>query len=158
MEPIYQFIKDNPKVIAWGFVFINAIWIVFTYFNKQFHDRKIERLKHSLSLEKEEFVPLIQKLTRLEELSGEAKEIATSHKSIDAKEKLLFPLNQQLDQLSGQLSKYPKLMQAIRDLNQHCSIMIQSESHAHESCSKEILAFYNAIISESKATKLTIRA
>ncbi|MCX5819510.1 MAG: hypothetical protein NT047_06325 [Deltaproteobacteria bacterium] len=82
METIYVLIQENLKYFAWAFGLVSVLWGMFLYFNKQSHDKTMENLKHSSILEQEEHLPLIRKLSELEELAGEAKEIVTSYKSV----------------------------------------------------------------------------
>lgn len=53
METIYKIISDNPGYFVWAFGIINALWVVFIYFNKKRHERELESLKHSYSLDLE---------------------------------------------------------------------------------------------------------
>jgi predicted outer membrane lipoprotein len=53
METIYKIITDNPGYFAWAFGIINALWVIFIYFNKKRHERELESLKHSYSLDLE---------------------------------------------------------------------------------------------------------
>ncbi len=53
METIYKIISDNPRYFVWAFGIINALWVVFIYFNKKRHERELESLKHSYSLDLE---------------------------------------------------------------------------------------------------------
>lgn len=156
MEVVYELIQQNPKYFAWAFGLINVLWIVFAYFNKQSHDKAMENLKYSLVLEQEEKLPLIKKLSELEAQAGEAKEIVTSYKANQQKKKMFSPIYEKLEQYAGQLSKYPQLMQSIRDLNQYCSIMIQDDPH--DSCRDDVLKYYKVLVVELENVKRSIKA
>jgi len=156
MEIVYLLIKENPKFFAWAFGFVNILRGVFVYFNKQSHDKAMENLKHALKLEQEETLPLLRKLCELEELAGEAKEIVTSYKATEHKRKQFSPIYEKLDQFAGKLSKYPELMQSIRDLNQYSTIMLQDD-HS-KSCQDDVLKFYKALINESENVKRKFKA
>lgn len=156
METIYVLIQENLKYFAWAFGLVSVLWGMFLYFNKQSHDKTMENLKHSLILEQEEHLPLIRKLSELEELAGEAKEIVTSYKSVQHKRASFSPIYEKLDQFAGQLSRYPQLMQSIRDLNHYCAIMVQDDPH--DSCRDDVLNFYKILINESENVKRDIRA
>ena len=156
MEIVYELIQKNPEYFAWAFGLVNVLWGVFVYFNKQSHDKAIEELKHSLILKQEENLPLIRKLSELEELAGEAKEIVTSYRTVQQKRELVSPIYEKLDQFAGQFSKYPQLMQSIRDLNQFSEIMVQD--NPHETCRDDVLTYYKALIIESENVKRNIKA
>ena len=156
MEIVYNFIQENPKFFAWAFGLINVLWGVFVYFNKQSHDKAMENLKHALIIKQEETVPLLRKLYELEELAGEAKEIVTSYKATDHKRKQFSPIYEKLEQFAGKLSKYPELMQSIRNLNQYCAIMV--EDNPHKSCRDDVLKFYKALINELEHIKGKLKA
>jgi len=51
MEAIYKIIQENPGYFAWAFGLINALWIAFTYFNTQRHDRDMRNLEQQLKLD-----------------------------------------------------------------------------------------------------------
>ena len=51
MELIYKIIQENPDYFTWVFCLINVLWGLFMYFNKQSHDRSIEKIKHDFSLD-----------------------------------------------------------------------------------------------------------
>ncbi|HAT2489896.1 TPA: hypothetical protein I8220_001273, partial [Aeromonas hydrophila] len=51
MELIYKIIQENPDYFTWVFCLINVLWGLFMYFNKQSHDRAIEKIKHDFSLD-----------------------------------------------------------------------------------------------------------
>jgi len=53
MQDLMLYIQNNPKIVAVMFTTINAIWIMFTYFNKKKHTREIEHIKQSLNLDLE---------------------------------------------------------------------------------------------------------
>jgi hypothetical protein len=153
MEIIYSFIQENPKIVTWAFALFNVFLGMFYFFKKQSHDKAMENIKHSLIIKKEETLPLFKKLSELEELAGEAKEIVTSYKAIENKRKQFGTIYERLDQFAGKLSKYPKLMSLIRDLNQHCAIMVQDEEDPHKSCRDDVLKFYNNLINEINNVK-----
>lgn len=154
MESIYDLIQQNPELYAWAFGLVNTLWIVFIYFNRQSHERSIERLKNSFQVKQLGIAPLISKLVELEEISGEAKEIVTSYRSTEEKKALFMPLYSKLNQLTGQLSKYPKLMQAIRDFNHFSSILVQDDPHRE--CRDEVLNFYTVLLSESDIVRHSV--
>ncbi|MBW2558836.1 MAG: hypothetical protein JRD69_08415 [Deltaproteobacteria bacterium] len=156
MEIIYELIQKNPKYFAWAFGLVNVLWGMFIYFNKQSHDKKMEKLKYSLRLKLEENLPLMKKLSELEELAGEAKEIVTSHKAKQLKREEFSSIYKKLDQLAGHFSKHPRLMQSIRDLNQYGAIMVQNDPH--DPCRDDVLNFYKTLIIESENIKRNITA
>lgn len=51
MELIYNIIKENPDYFTWVFCLINVLWGLFMYFNKQSHEKAIEKIKHGFSLD-----------------------------------------------------------------------------------------------------------
>lgn len=53
MNHVYELIQSNPAYFAWCFGIINVLWVLFTYFNKQSHDKKLASLKHDLNLDME---------------------------------------------------------------------------------------------------------
>lgn len=122
MDSIYNIVRSNPEFFTWIVGVINVLWGVFLYFNKQSHDKKMEILKYDLKIKEIETLPLIKKLQGLEELAGEAKEIAISYRSTEQKREHHSRIYEKIDKLAGQLSKYRPLRQAIRDLNHYCAI------------------------------------
>lgn len=48
MQFIYELIQENPKFYAWTFGVVNALWLLFAYFNKQRHERDLKRLEQDL--------------------------------------------------------------------------------------------------------------
>ncbi len=156
MEIIYNLIQENPEYFAWAFGIVNGLWGIFIYFNKQSHKKAMASLKHSLVIEQEINVPLVRKLSELEELAGEAKEIINSHMTIENKRERFVPIYEGLSKYAGQLSKYPLLMQAIRDLNQYSAIMVTDDPH--KSCREDVLNFYKTLIQQSEKIKDTLKA
>jgi len=53
MSVLYEIIQQNPEYFAWGFGIVNVLWGLFTYFNKQSHDKALTKLKHELNLDVE---------------------------------------------------------------------------------------------------------
>ena len=53
MNHVYEIIQSNPGFFAWVFGIVNILWILFTYFNKQSHDKNLAAIKHSLNLDVE---------------------------------------------------------------------------------------------------------
>lgn len=53
MTAIYEVIQQNPEFFAWIFGIVNVLWGLFTYFNKQSHDKALANLKHELNLDAE---------------------------------------------------------------------------------------------------------
>ncbi|WP_016957461.1 hypothetical protein [Catenovulum agarivorans] len=64
MELIFDLIQKNPDYFAWIFSLINILWLGFTYFNKQTHDKalkaiqlehekKLKSVQHDLNLDLE---------------------------------------------------------------------------------------------------------
>lgn len=53
METLYELIRNNPELFTNGFIIINALWIVFIYFNKQRHEEKLKSIQHDLNLDLE---------------------------------------------------------------------------------------------------------
>ncbi|MDO9262340.1 MAG: hypothetical protein Q7U02_00125 [Desulfosalsimonadaceae bacterium] len=116
----------------------------------------MEKLKFKLKIQELEASPLIQKLNDFIYLAGEVKEVATSYNSAERKRLARSESYEQLSKLAGQFSKYPRLMQAIRDFNNRCAIM--AEDIPHESCRDEVLEFYQVLLKESENIKLKIMA
>lgn len=156
MQTIYKIVASNPEYFIWAFGVVNVLWVIFVYFNKQSHDKAMERLKHNYKVKEIEVLPLIQKLQELEALAGEAIEIAISYRPVEEKRCHRSRIYVELDRYAGQLSKYQPLKQAIKDLNQYCAIM--AEENPHESCRQDILAFYQVLIDESEKVKRDIMA
>jgi len=50
MVAINHLIHQHPESVAWAFVAVNVLWVLFTYFNRQAHDRAMERLRSDLLL------------------------------------------------------------------------------------------------------------
>lgn len=44
MKVIYDIIQQNPAFFAWCFGLVNVLWALFTYFNKQSHDKAMVHL------------------------------------------------------------------------------------------------------------------
>jgi len=53
METIYETVRQNPVYVAWIFGIVNALWVVFLYFNKKRHEKELENLKHTFNLDLE---------------------------------------------------------------------------------------------------------
>jgi len=53
MNEIYEVIQLNPEFFAWSFGVVNVLWVLFTYFNKQSHEREMVNLVHKLNLDAE---------------------------------------------------------------------------------------------------------
>ena len=53
METIYEIIQENPHYYVWIFGIVNVLWGSFLYFNSQRHNRDLEHLRDSLSIESE---------------------------------------------------------------------------------------------------------
>jgi hypothetical protein len=51
MKAIYDAIQENPQFFAWAFGVVNILWILFTYFNKQSHERQLVQLEQQLRLD-----------------------------------------------------------------------------------------------------------
>jgi len=51
METIYEMIQEHPGYFAWAFALANALWLAFTYFNSQRHDRELRNLEQRLRLD-----------------------------------------------------------------------------------------------------------
>ncbi|MEN6320166.1 MAG: hypothetical protein ABFD82_15615 [Syntrophaceae bacterium] len=51
MEEIYSLIQENPAYFAWAFGIINVLWIGFTYFNRQSHEKAMVNLTNKLRLD-----------------------------------------------------------------------------------------------------------
>lgn len=151
MELIYNLIQANPKFFAWTFGLVNALWVAFAYFNRQSHEKAMERLRSSLQLRQVELTPLLKRLVELEETAGEAKEIVTSYRATEDRRASFWPLRSKLDQLAGQLSKYPKLMQAIRDFSHYSAILVQDDPHRE--CRSEVLQFFSVLLIEIENVK-----
>ncbi len=156
MESIYNIVKDNPEFFTWVFGIVNFLWGAFLYFNKKSHDKEIEKLKSNLKIQEAEVLPIIAKLQELEDLAGEAKEVATSYRTTEQKKEYHLPVYDQLNTFAGHFSKYPSLMQAIRDLNQYCAIM--AAGNPHDSCREEVVEFYNVLLTESENVRNIIKA
>lgn len=155
MESIYNIVKSDPEFFTWLFGIVNLLWGVFLYFNKKSHDKEVEKLKSSLKIQEAEVLPVVSKLQELEKLAGEAKEVATSYRSTEQKRSHLSQVYEKLDKLAGQFSKYPPLMQSIRNLNQYCAIM--AEDVPHDSCREDVMNLYNALIIEAENVRQNIK-
>jgi hypothetical protein len=151
VEFIYNAIQANPKFFAWVFGLVNILWGAFTYFNRQSHEKALERLKSSLQLRQVEIAPLLKKLIELEEVAGEANEIVGSYSSVNDRRESFWPLHSKLEQLTGQLSKYPKLMQSIRDFNHYSAILVQDDPHRE--CRDEVQQFFLVLLAEIEHVK-----
>lgn len=53
MEEIFKFISEKPEYTAFSFAVINALWIVFIYFNKKKHEKELIGVKQSFNLDLE---------------------------------------------------------------------------------------------------------
>lgn len=51
MEELYRVIQQHPDYFAWAFGLINVLWIAFTYFNSQSHEKAMTNLSNSLKLD-----------------------------------------------------------------------------------------------------------
>lgn len=151
METIYNVIQTNPEFFAWVFGLVNVLWVVFTYFNRQSHEKTLEKLKSSLQLKQVEVAPMLRKLLELEEVAGEANEIVGSYKAPKDKRELFWPLRSKLEQLTGQLSKYPELMQSIRDFNHYSAILVQDDPHRE--CRDEVKQFFVVLLAAIENVK-----
>jgi predicted outer membrane lipoprotein len=154
MGSIYKLIQTNPEYFAWAFGLVNALWLVFVYFNRQSHEKSLERLKSTLQLQHIEIAPLLVKLAELEETAGEANEIVRSYKSTKDRRTSFWPLRSKLEQLAGQLSKYPKLMQAVHDFNHYSAILVQDDPH--KECREEAAAFFKVLLSEAENVRQSV--
>lgn len=155
MESIYNILKSNQEFFTWVFGIINLLLGSLLYFNKKSHDKEVEKLKSSLKIQEAEVLPIISKLQELEDLAGEAKEVATSYRSTELKRQHQSQMYEKLDKLAGQFSKYPPLMQSIRNLNQYCAIM--AEDAPHDSCREDVSNFYSVLIVEAENVRQNIK-
>ncbi|MEQ9209823.1 MAG: hypothetical protein RLN96_08275, partial [Pseudomonadales bacterium] len=48
MQSIYELIQKNPEFYAWVFGGVNLLWLLFSYFNKQRHERDLKQLEQDL--------------------------------------------------------------------------------------------------------------
>ncbi|MBF1802732.1 hypothetical protein [Alloalcanivorax profundimaris] len=48
MQSIYELIQENPEFYAWVFGGVNLLWLLFSYFNKQRHERDLKQLEQDL--------------------------------------------------------------------------------------------------------------
>lgn len=48
MEALFNFIKAQPEYAAFIFTLINALWLVYSVFNKQRHDKELKKLEQEL--------------------------------------------------------------------------------------------------------------
>lgn len=48
MQSIYELIQENPEFYAWVFGIVNLLWLLFSYFNKQRHERDLKQLEQDL--------------------------------------------------------------------------------------------------------------
>jgi hypothetical protein len=53
MNVVYDLIQQNPAFFAWNFGLVNVLWALFSYFNKQSHDKALAHLGASLKLDSE---------------------------------------------------------------------------------------------------------
>ncbi|WP_022944639.1 hypothetical protein [Pseudoalteromonas ruthenica] len=51
MRAIYDLIQENPEFYVWVFGLVNTLWIAFSYFNKQRHERNLKQLEQELRYE-----------------------------------------------------------------------------------------------------------
>jgi hypothetical protein len=156
MENIYEMVRSNPELTTWTVGLIGALWAVFMYFNKKSHDKVMGKLKHLYRIKEAEVLHVINKLQELEELAGEAKELAISYKSTAHKKEHYSRTQIKLEEFSGQLGSYQSLVQAIRDLNNRCTIM--TEDDPHDTCKDEVIAFHKVLLKESENVKRSITA
>ncbi|MBV1910614.1 MAG: hypothetical protein KUG78_15030 [Kangiellaceae bacterium] len=49
MEALYSIISENPEYSTWAFGMVSTCCLLFAYFNKQSHDKKLIQLKQELS-------------------------------------------------------------------------------------------------------------
>ena len=154
METIYQVVESNPAFFTWVFGVINVLWGIFLYFNKKSHAKEMEALKSNFKLREVEISPVIARIHELEELAGVAKEVANSYRSTEDKFKRRSEIYPKLDELAGKLSKYPKLMQAIRDLNHYCALM--AESDVEQDVREEIEQFYRTLLTEAESVRRSL--
>ena len=45
MNDILKIITEKPEYVAWIFGVVNALWIVFLYFNKKRHEKELIKVK-----------------------------------------------------------------------------------------------------------------
>jgi hypothetical protein len=60
MEGIYNLIQENPEYFAWAFWIINVLWIGFTYFNRQSHEKAMVNLTNTLRLDSDRRLKLFE--------------------------------------------------------------------------------------------------
>ena len=156
MESVYNIAKSYPELVTWAFGVVNAFWLVFTYFNNKAHDNKLEKLKSSFKIREAEVLPILAKIQELEGVAGMAKEVATSYRPTEEKKRLRAQIYERLGDLAGQFSKYPSLMQSVRDLNQYCAIM--AEDDPHDSCREDVMKAYGTLIAEAENVRQCIKA
>ncbi|HIF9188391.1 TPA: hypothetical protein ACX6PH_001352 [Photobacterium damselae] len=53
MISLYEIIQKDPKYYVWLFGVINAIWVVFVFLFKSWHDRQLRRLEQDLKFDAE---------------------------------------------------------------------------------------------------------
>lgn len=53
MTQVFSLISEYPKLTALLFALVNALWVVFVYFNKKRHERNLIEVKQSLDLDLE---------------------------------------------------------------------------------------------------------
>jgi len=147
MEEIYNVVQQSLGYYSWVFSIITVLAGFLVYRNKQSHDRKMAEINHT---------PWVRMHAELEKLAGETKEIITGYKATSQKQELLSSIFIQLDQFAGWYAKYPSLMQVIRNFNQYCKIMLDSElnkDEIHESYRSDIIKSYNGLVKELEKTK-----
>lgn len=51
MNAVYDAIQESPQFFAWAFGLVNVLWVLFTYFNKQSHEKQLAKLEQHLRLD-----------------------------------------------------------------------------------------------------------
>lgn len=156
METIYEIVRSNPEFSTWTFGLINALWIAFVHFNNKSHAKAMEKLKSFYRIKEAEVLPLIKKLQELEEVAGEAKELAISYQPTAYKREHYSKTKIKLEEFVGQFGRHKLLVQAIRDLDNRCAIM--TEDDPHDKCREDVLEFYQVLLKESGNVKRSITA
>ncbi len=52
-DQIYGVVQTHPQEVSWAFAFMNAVWLLFTYFKQQSHERGMTRVQHDMNLDLE---------------------------------------------------------------------------------------------------------
>ncbi len=144
MEAIYKIISENPSYFAWAFGVINTLWVIFLYFNKQSHDRKLKSLQHDLNLDLERRKKVFElKVSQYESYVKNLDDFGRKYQSE------LFVRMQPIYQ------KYMGRMLEARDNEHERTFAITQFSSDVMDLMNESMRQYNLLKSESRSLQLT---